>query len=754
MENLDEITKKLDKITEALFPGYREHEGEVKAQDRVQWALWQFLVAHPQAQEWRAAKQLAAHFEGRTDLSDAFARKEGESADDFETRIYRNLNVNQQSQINMDLLATQVSALAPLPRLACHAYIEASQRRMRLLVDPLKIRQVLERHAKNKNVPERKRALCQKALEELGPRVPEAELPLEEGRELSPELRRFLLDDQDRELQRIKKVYVPPSPLYAEARTQLEADNLVLISGLPHIGKTAMGLHLADTLNQSSSAQGILRFKWVPDEDKMRLLGDLESYIIFIDDIFGKSEFVSFLADRFSLIEDLKEKNWVILTTPKNPLERAFHETRLDEKTLSRSLIDLTPQRDQEIYSDPDLETIIRNHLAFFSEVEIKVSSREIEYALENRAEIIRSLRFPHEYERLVEIFLKEIRQERPLHEILTNARESERTARDWFVNLAPTERCFATCVLAFPEANEDFLFEAYQHLVALMNADGFALEVKSQPQLENRVSEYIDTRDNVSYRHSSYLNAVLQCYTQEFTREHPYLFSLVGEILLIHLEEREEEKRYWERSELGVGFSTALAVMFFLDSDRMLRVLYGFYYMLSIMLMEQYGFALALSALSSLRSMPDLGEKLTRAPELPTDSLLLPLVKAGGLRSGRALEIVHRMMGQGRVREKFFQLAWGFLLALATRTRMVGLGRVQGLENYGSEVLKIIRSLSWGEKVDVESLGNLMTWLEEGATRRQPVILRYLVADGLDEWLGWEVEPDRLILLCRLQDK
>lgn len=223
-------------------------------------------------------------------------------------------------------------------------------------------------------------------------------------------------------LERTRYVYVKPH-CYSRAEEKLKKNRLLIITGPAHLGKTSMAFYLADSFQENKISRRFLIF---PEREDPSEIASFHDSVILFDDPFGGAIFkASLIADRFYKIQELARKNYIIITSRKEVLNEAIKYTKLGERNLEN----LTLEMRQADYYAGDFEEILAKHLEYF-----KVDQGMIALANSHKKEIIKELRFPHNYERLVcEELGKVIKEEKDFWQALKDAKAIERTVENWF---------------------------------------------------------------------------------------------------------------------------------------------------------------------------------------------------------------------------------------------------------------------------------------------------------------------------------
>lgn len=223
-------------------------------------------------------------------------------------------------------------------------------------------------------------------------------------------------------LERIRHVYVKPH-CYDKAEEILKNNHILIITGPAHLGKTSMGFHLADSFQKNNISKRFLVF---PESgDICEMVNHPDSVIVF-DDPFGSVSYQpSPTVDISDKLRHLALKNYVIVTSRREVLNEAVKHIKLGERKPE----ELTIEMKQDDYSDEDFEEILERHLEYF---QAGLDVRKLSDS--HKWEILKELRFPHNYEVLVREELgKVIKGEKGFQHALEDAKEIERAVGEWF---------------------------------------------------------------------------------------------------------------------------------------------------------------------------------------------------------------------------------------------------------------------------------------------------------------------------------
>lgn len=337
------------------------------------------------------------------------------------------------------------------------------------------------------------------------------------------------------ESEKINAVFVPPAnEKYIKASSILRRKKLLIISGPPHIGKTAMAVRLALALRKKG-VKNIFKFSestiqaFTPDIHRLP-----NPACFILDDAFGKtSKLENFLGDHLDLLAEMTRKHYLILTTRTNLLNDAKGKTRLGELSDSH-FDDINIHLDvSKIYGECDyyqqeLEAILDSHLKYYSEIKPNYSG-ELEIAKEFRRKIINQLQFPNSYNRLTEIHLTEVVSGKDFDQALKDASQIEQSTKRWFLRLTDLERYFVIAIITFYGQSEEFFQDFYSiYIDYIRNNIRQDIHQQSIPQMRNKLSVYITERDLIYFKHPSYYQAVSEAIDEYFPADREAIFNMV----------------------------------------------------------------------------------------------------------------------------------------------------------------------------------------------------------------------------------
>lgn len=305
---------------------------------------------------------------------------------------------------------------------------------------------------------------------------------------------------------KIKAVYVPPKQYEISAKI-LRQKHLLIVSGPAHIGKTALGQHLLIQLKDATSIDKILSISRPYHKSKLQKLKLLQGYGIFIDDLFGKSKFeYPEAAEDFADIINLSKSNFVVITSRNDILDEAFKSTiEIDETYLKGYIFEL---KEHESYKEDELKLILERHLDYSFNIEGGITKTEYDLARLNQQTIVSALRFPHNIERLVSLYLKGVVNIEELNISIDRAKEIKNAAGNWFERLQEEGKYFVFAVALFNERFEEKNFRPI--LRDMFSALGID-RVPRLGQLRKETKSHITEEGKIAFKHQDYLEGILE---------------------------------------------------------------------------------------------------------------------------------------------------------------------------------------------------------------------------------------------------
>ncbi len=325
------------------------------------------------------------------------------------------------------------------------------------------------------------------------------------------------------ELRKIESVFVPPVQ-YQEARVKLSETRLVLITGPPHIGKTASALRLAAETKDKMGLRAIVRLR---PSDGLEPSQWSPEVVFVLDDWFGESALSARShAEQFGELVRLSERSPVIVTTRSQVLSEAMRSTRLGESHMpEQHQVELSQEGS---YDSNALRDVLTRHLAFMqsdlADPRYRVTPEQAELARRHQHEVVRQLRFPHNIERLCAVHLKSVQTEAELDAAIQMAKEITLQTRQWAEQLDPRDRWFVFLVALFPGIPARTLHRIYRTA-----GDAFRFTLDTIAHLADMHRAYIGPPPHV-FGHPSYREAVVALLRERYRQE-------VGEIVDAGLE-------------------------------------------------------------------------------------------------------------------------------------------------------------------------------------------------------------------------
>jgi ABC-type dipeptide/oligopeptide/nickel transport system ATPase component len=378
-------------------------------------------------------------------------------------------------------------------------------------------------------------------------------------KDLPARLKLYVVDESDFDFQKISEVYVKPLKYHeawkiierqreeqreaarriverkqkGEVKDQKEPREgaILIITGPAHVGKTAMATYLSLELKTASYANRILKFSTPISVDELK---NVKESVIFLDDAFGATEFrESFVGDRFPRMEEMKDAgNYIIITSRREVLDEALKITKLGEisdSSIAGYLVEMEQEGD---YDDALLSAILKKHVDYYGKYGM-IDEKQVSLVKEFHTQILKSLRFPHNYEIFVRDELPRTGDGETMKEAIDNAIHIENAVRKWFLRFyrKDYERfLFLVTLGLFNDVDEVSFADVYAEIFR-------ALATKSEfvpPAHPTRkdVFPYVSASGNVRFKHPSYWEGVMkgisEIYVEEVAKLIPFLESCV----------------------------------------------------------------------------------------------------------------------------------------------------------------------------------------------------------------------------------
>lgn len=303
-------------------------------------------------------------------------------------------------------------------------------------------------------------------------------------------------------MRKLVQVFVPPD-VFDECIDTLRERRILVLTGPPHVGKTAMALMLLEHLRTEGTLGSI---RWCRKAAELEGAAKCGGLGILADDPFGGSTLQRpDLADDSLWLERIKAANLLVVTSREDVLRRAAAATRWGES--AERWPQHTLSADSYSYAarvevlDRHCEYMLREHIP---ESE-RLSEQQAEWARERRDHLARQLRFPHNIDVFARHYLPRAGTPGELLAFADQALEIEKAVRDWFGGLSePTQ--LALCVAALlPDVREE-------HFRGLLTtaATELSLPAVDLGASRSEAAAYVGGAEALRFRHPSYRTGVV----------------------------------------------------------------------------------------------------------------------------------------------------------------------------------------------------------------------------------------------------
>lgn len=252
------------------------------------------------------------------------------------------------------------------------------------------------------------------------------------------------------EKEKIKRVFVPPKE-YQAAKETLQKHGIVIITGPPHIGKTALAIFLQTELENEGYKVGQI-FSADPRQVASILRRSDKKSAIRIEDAFGSIDFThTEMADCFAeILREVSSDKKLLMTSRGYIVQKAYKTTRLGEllPELRQFVVDLNLHREKK-----ELLEILTKHLHYYKCVP------ELYNAVIEKADyIIQRLSFPHN----LDIFTRQLCSSGDhgnLEQIINSSEQIEIAVENWFHSMmykGEIDEAYALLILSVAETYMD----------------------------------------------------------------------------------------------------------------------------------------------------------------------------------------------------------------------------------------------------------------------------------------------------------
>lgn len=272
--------------------------------------------------------------------------------------------------------------------------------------------------------------------------------PFADVDDLVSAVRRAVVEDDSlssrlfEELERIRETFMPPSQ-YEECRALLEDHGVVIITGPPHIGKTATAAMVV--LEQLNSRRDVRFFRLAEPSD-IEKLSQVNRAAVLWDDAFATVEAD---AERASRVVECLERTArspherrVVVTSRLSVLqELATQPGRFSEVCDRLPVVEIDPA---SAYDEEALATILERHVewaAAHPSNHGEVGEPQRALVADSRSEVVRRLQFPHNMHVFCTAQLPSVTDEGSLWEAVADAQDIKQCVKQWALAQADAEQ-------------------------------------------------------------------------------------------------------------------------------------------------------------------------------------------------------------------------------------------------------------------------------------------------------------------------
>jgi serine/threonine protein kinase/DNA polymerase III delta prime subunit len=332
----------------------------------------------------------------------------------------------------------------------------------------------------------------------------------------------------DRRAERASARYVSPSNYQALRETLLRC-HLLVLTGPPGIGKLSTALALARELNAGEEEWPVVLLH--PDELPEKV-NEMKGHILIWSNPFGLGSFVAPpLADRADILEQLREHNYLILTTTAPLREMALCTTTLGFWTM---VAEATLTLERNDYSHENMAEILNRH-AERARIQgfITPRQRDLLAAGQRRLELAPLFHSPLAARLFVEYKLASLDTNIPwstrdLQLMIVEVQGMRQLFTHWFASLDPAPRLFLTVLTWLAERPQSEVWETYAALTRRLQALWPDLPIISTGVLTRNSAFCISGRDRPCFKHPSY-HEIMREVVAEVGRE--YTLQCLGEL-------------------------------------------------------------------------------------------------------------------------------------------------------------------------------------------------------------------------------
>lgn len=289
-------------------------------------------------------------------------------------------------------------------------------------------------------------------------------------------------------LRKRHEVFVPP-PGVEKARKILESENLLIITGEPHTGKSTLGEELLFDMFLNGYSVREFDAEKTPLSTIMERVATTERGAFLLDDPFGAKDLTNpVFGNRLFDLLRLSRESKVIITTRKSAFKKVLRKTKISERIpgIEKHVFEIKE------YPENSLIKILENHLDYR-----KILAKQ--RVMKKKDLIISRLCFPHNIDYFVDI-LPEGVEESELSKFAQKAERIKKAKKEEFRLLEDAEK-FALWILS---ATIEIEVEEWKRLhVSLM--EDFGYEKAEFSHVREELEDWLRYRKEESFGESKY---------------------------------------------------------------------------------------------------------------------------------------------------------------------------------------------------------------------------------------------------------
>jgi len=220
-------------------------------------------------------------------------------------------------------------------------------------------------------------------------------------------------------LRKRHEVFVPP-PGVEKARKILELENLLIITGEPHTGKSILGEELLFEVYMNGYSADRLNAENTPLSTIMEQVATTERGVFLFDDPFGTKDLTNpVFGNRLFDLLRLSKESKLIITTRKNVFKKVLRKTKISERIpgIEKHVFEIKE------YPENSLIKILENHLDYR-----KILTKQM--IMRNKDLIVSRLSFPHNIDYFVDILPEKV-EDKELRKFAKKAERIKKAKRE-----------------------------------------------------------------------------------------------------------------------------------------------------------------------------------------------------------------------------------------------------------------------------------------------------------------------------------